>query len=133
MIATQGFAAAAVEQTYARARELCERVGPTPQLFRVLTGLGMFYLMRGELQTARELAEQEQILSLAESVHDPVFCLLATTGLGSTLFLLGEFVAARAHLEQGMALYHTQPPCPRALQRGLACALTSSAASSRPP
>jgi predicted ATPase len=77
LIATQGLAAAAVEQTYARARELCERVGPTPQLFRVLTGLAMFYLMRGELQTARALAEQ--ILRLAESGHDPVLRLWSCT------------------------------------------------------
>jgi predicted ATPase len=77
LIATQGLAAAAVEQTYARARELCERVGPTPQLFRVLTGLAMFYLMRGELQTARALAEQ--ILRLAESGHDPVLHLWSCT------------------------------------------------------
>jgi predicted ATPase len=117
LIATQGLAAAAVEHTYARARALCERVGPTPWLFRVLAGLGMFYLMRGELQTARELAEQ--ILSLAESVHDPVFCLLATTGLGSTLFLLGEFVAARAHLEQGIVLYDPQQHRAHAFLYGL--------------
>jgi len=117
LIATQGLAATAVEHTYARARELCERVGQTPQLFRVLTGLGMFYLMRGELQTARELAEQ--IFSLAENVHDPVLRLLATTGLGSTLFLLGEFVAARAPLEQGMVLYDPQQHRAHAFLYGL--------------
>jgi predicted ATPase len=117
LIATQGFAAAAVEQTYARARELCERVEQTPQLSRVLTGLAMFYLMRGELQTARELAEQ--LLRLAERVHDPELRLLATTGQGSTLFLLGELGAARAHLEQGMALYDPQHHRTHALLYGL--------------
>jgi len=37
--ATRGMAAPEVEQTYARARALCEQVGETPQLFPTLRGL----------------------------------------------------------------------------------------------
>ena len=37
--ATRGAAAPEVERLYTRARELCERVGEPPQLFRVLWGL----------------------------------------------------------------------------------------------
>src|SRR5215831_3572006 len=36
---TKGPAAAEVERVYARARELCQQVGETPQLFPVLRGL----------------------------------------------------------------------------------------------
>jgi predicted ATPase len=43
-IATKGNAAPEVEQTYARARMLCQRLGETPQLFPVLFGLWTFYL-----------------------------------------------------------------------------------------
>ena len=66
LMATKGYAAPEVEKAYTRARELCQQVGETPQLFPVLWGLWVFYLMRGELQTARELGEQ--LLSLAQSV-----------------------------------------------------------------
>ena len=68
-MATKGYAAPEVEQAYTRARELCQQVGETPQLFPVLFGLAAFHLVRGELQTARELSEQ--LLRLAQSVQDP--------------------------------------------------------------
>ena len=62
--------------------------------------------MRAEFQTARELGEQ--LLSLAQRVQDPALLLEAHHALGDTLFYLGEFARARAHLEQGMALYDPQ-------------------------
>ena len=37
--ATKGYAAPEVEKAYTRARELCQQVGETPQLFPVLWGL----------------------------------------------------------------------------------------------
>ena len=43
LVATKGYAAPEVEQTYARARALCAQVGDTPQLFPVLRGLWRFY------------------------------------------------------------------------------------------
>ena len=46
-----------VEQAYARARELCQHVEDTPQLFPVLHGLCLFYRNRGELRTSYEIAE----------------------------------------------------------------------------
>src|SRR5262249_55611557 len=67
LMASKGYAAPEVEQVYARARALCQQVGETSQRFRVLRGLWAFYLLRGALQTARELAEQ--CLSLTQ--HHP--------------------------------------------------------------
>ena len=65
----KGYAAPDVEQPYTRARELCQQVGETPQLFSVVFGLWNFYLNRGRLQTARELAAQ--LLTAAQRLHDP--------------------------------------------------------------
>ena len=90
--------------------------GRHPQLFPVLWGLWGFYHVRGELQTARELGEQ--LLSLAQRQHDPALLLQAHRALGDTLFWLGEFVPARAHLEQGMALYDPQQHRAHALLYG---------------
>jgi predicted ATPase len=103
LTAVKGMAAPEVERTYIRARELCQQVGETPQLFPVLWGLWVFYNVRGEHQVARALTEQ--FLALAQSLQDPAFLLEAHRTRGVTLFFLGEFASARTHLEQGMALY----------------------------
>ena len=104
LTATKGTAAREVGKAYARARELCQQLGETPQLFQVLRGLWLFYIARAEHQTARELAEQ--CLRLAQSARDPTLLLEAQYMLGNTLFYFGEFAPAREHFEQSMALYN---------------------------
>ena len=106
LVVTRGYAAPEVEQAYTRARELCQQLEETPQLFPVLWGLWDFYLVRAEHKTARELGEQ--LLTLAQRVQDPVLLLEAHDALGQTLCCLGEFAPARAHVEQGIALYDPQ-------------------------
>jgi class 3 adenylate cyclase/DNA-binding winged helix-turn-helix (wHTH) protein/tetratricopeptide (TPR) repeat protein len=101
LIATQGQAAPAVAQTYARARALCAQVGDTPHLVPILRGLRAFYLNRGELRTARELGEQ--LYGWAQQAAVPTHLLTAHTVLGQTLVLLGDYATAWAHLEQGIA------------------------------
>jgi predicted ATPase/class 3 adenylate cyclase len=103
---TKGQAAPEVLQAYARARELCQQVGETPQLFQVLRGLWYFYLHRVELRTARELGEH--LLTLAQHLGDAALLLEAHYALGNTLNYLGEFAAAQAHFAQGIALYDPQ-------------------------
>jgi predicted ATPase/class 3 adenylate cyclase len=106
LIATRGYAAPEVEQAYARARELVQQVGETPELFPVLFGLRLFYQQRAEFQTAREL--EEKLFSLAQCVQDPTLLLISHQALGTTSYWLGELAQARAHLEQGIALYDPQ-------------------------
>jgi predicted ATPase len=121
LMAVKGFAASEVETAYTRALELCRQVGDTPQLFTVLRGLWGFYFVRAELQTAHELGEQ--CLTLAQRAQSPALLLWAHYALGTTLFALGEFAPARAHLEQGIGLYDPQKRrSQRALQDpGVAC------------
>jgi predicted ATPase len=102
LMATKGLAAPEVEQTYARAHALCQQVGETPQLFPTLRGLCRFYQTRGVLPTARELGEQ--LYRLAQREGTPTHRLEAHEALGSALLHLGEYAAARTHLEQGIAL-----------------------------
>jgi predicted ATPase len=103
LIATKGQGAPEVEHTYARARNLCRQVGETPRLFPVLRGLWSFYLVRAELQTARELGEQ--LLRLAQRPQDHALLLEVARVLGSTLFWVRDFTQARAQLEQGVTFY----------------------------
>ena len=106
LIATKGFAAPDVEQTYGRARDLCQQVGETPQLFPVLWALWAFCLVREDSQKARGLAEQ--LLRLARSAQDPALLLMAHRALGTTFHFLGEFALAQEHAAQGILLYDPQ-------------------------
>jgi predicted ATPase len=106
LTATRGFASPDVEKVYARARELCDGLGDTPQLFPVLRGLWLFHLVRAELKSAYDFGTQ--LLRLAESVQDPALLLSAHLALGLTLCYQGRFVSALEHLEQGIALYDSR-------------------------
>jgi predicted ATPase/class 3 adenylate cyclase len=121
LMATKGYASPEVEKAYTRARELCQQVGETPRLLRVLLGLEAYYVIRAELQTARELGEQ--CLPLAQRMQDLVGLLQTHYALEMALFHLGEFALARDHFEQGIALYNPQKRrSHRALQDpGVAC------------
>jgi predicted ATPase len=106
LLATKGYAAADVGAVFMRARELCQQMGDTPQLFQVLQGLWAFYVVRGELQTALQLSEQ--LLSLAQRLHNPGLILEGALRLGISLTTLGRCVAAREYFDQAMGLYNPQ-------------------------
>jgi predicted ATPase len=110
LMATKGYAAPEVEQTYARARALCQQGGETPQLLPTLRGLCRYYQGRGAFPTVQELGEQ--LYRLAQREAAPMPLLEAHEVLGNTFFALGEYAAARTHLEQGIAL--TDPTTQRA-------------------
>jgi predicted ATPase len=106
LVALRGYTAPEVEQTYARAFALCQQDGRPHQLLQVLPIFRVFSLARGEAGKAREVAEQ--VLQLAQQVSTPTALLAAHYGLGESLFHLGEFTAAREHLEQTWRLYNPQ-------------------------
>jgi class 3 adenylate cyclase/predicted ATPase len=99
----KGFAAPEVERAYARARELCQQVGETPEIVPVLYGLWRFYIGRLQLHTARE--HGDTLLRLAQRAHDPALAVVAHYALGMPWGLLGALPAARQHLEEGIAHY----------------------------
>jgi DNA-binding SARP family transcriptional activator/predicted ATPase len=102
LVMTQGYAAPEVERTLARALQLCRELGHTAQLFPVQWGLWLFYLVRGELHTVRELGEEG--LALARQPDAQTLLPLVHNALGIALVFSGEFVAARTHLEQAVTL-----------------------------
>jgi predicted ATPase len=103
LIATTGYAAPEVAQTYTRARQLCQHLDDPHQLFPTLRGLWNYYHVRAELQTAHALGEQ--LLTLAQQVQDTAMLMAAHRALGTTLFMLGAVAAAHRHFAQGIALY----------------------------
>ena len=94
LIATKGYAAPEVGQTYTRARQLCQHLEDPHQLFPVLRGLWNYYHVRAEYQTAHALGEQ--LLTLAQQVQDSAMLVAAHRALGTTLFYLGA-VSRCAH------------------------------------
>jgi predicted ATPase len=103
---TKSWATPEVEKVYLRARELCEQVGDTPELFPVLYGLFTLYGVRAEHQQAHEVAEQ--LLRLAQSRQDPALLIVAHFAWGGVLYFRGELVLARTHWEQTLTLYDAQ-------------------------
>ena len=107
-MAIKGYGAPEVVRAFDRARQLCQDMGEIPQLFAVLSGLWGYYIVRAQLQTAQDLAEQ--VMRLAQNQDDPTLLIQAHFALGCTLFYRGEFESARQSLEAGMILSDTHPP-----------------------
>lgn len=116
LMSLKGFAAREVEAVYEPARHLCEQQGDSPQQFKVLWSLGLFYLFRSELAASLEMAEQ--LLPLADRLQDSTLILEAHRALGMSCFALGKFSAALEHLNWVNRLYESVPHDPHFLLTG---------------
>jgi class 3 adenylate cyclase/predicted ATPase len=103
LIAAKGYAAEETGRAFARARLLAAEMEDGPQLFPVLFGQSLFRLLRGELDVAREVAQE--MLGLAERQEDAASLVVAHRALGTNLFWLGRPALARAHIDQALALF----------------------------
>ena len=119
----KGHTAPDVGHTYARAYELAQEMGDSPQRLAALVSLWRFYLNQGKLQIAQELAEQ--CLTFAQHVQDPSLLQDAHRMVGGTSLFRGELAAARVHLEHGTVLYDAQhsrqPSFSSGMDRGVTC------------
>jgi predicted ATPase/DNA-binding winged helix-turn-helix (wHTH) protein len=106
LMTRRGYADPDVAHTYSRARELCQRVDETSQLFPVLWGLWQFANGSAQHRSAQELGER--LLTVAQQSRDPVHLLQAHHALWTTAFNRGDFLAAMRHAEHGMDLYTAQ-------------------------
>jgi len=103
LIATEGYAAPDVGSVYFRARELCRQLGETPDLSEALWGLWTFHVLRAELATAREIAEE--MLRLAERFPAPGLSMRAHLAMEITFLHMGNFAPAIEHFEKAASLY----------------------------
>jgi adenylate cyclase len=119
-----GFGREQVGAAFARARELCQQLGKTSQLCRVLGELSIFYYVRAEHQRARGLGEEA--LNLAQRAKDPQQVAVGHWHLGFILFSLGEYSPARAHLKHMISFYEPhQHHHPLVVLRGLDAGLSA--------
>ncbi|MEK6288181.1 MAG: protein kinase [Acidobacteriota bacterium] len=106
LMTAKGFAATETLNSFLRARELCEQLGDNTQLFRVLFGLSIILVVRGEYEKGRDFAQE--CLRLAETTGDAAMMVQAHWGLGLCFQYLGEFTSSREHFEASLALYDPQ-------------------------
>jgi predicted ATPase len=106
LVMTKGLGAPEVRATYDHARNLCELVGDTPEVFPVLYGLCNFYIQQEDMKTAQELAAQ--MLIVAEGHRDIQLRIAAHRVLVSTCFWRGAFIEANDHCQKLLDLYDPQ-------------------------
>jgi predicted ATPase len=90
------------EQVYRRAGDLSRTSGDTLSLFFANWGLWRFHSANSSL-SARDFASN--LLELAQGQDDPALLLQAHHAHWTTLYNFGEFGAAQAHIDDGLALY----------------------------
>lgn len=101
-IAVSGYSTDDTRKAFERARGLSAQLGAPRQEIQAIFGLWGHSWMRAEHDRAIELSRA--LLARAEVLDDPVALVVGQRMLGSTLFTLGDFVRAREHLEQAIAL-----------------------------
>jgi predicted ATPase len=104
LIATQGPAASTAVATFARARELCERLGEPPEYLQVMFWLATVSVVRGELPAALEAVEA--LLSAAEGRDDRPALINAIRGRAMILFFLGRIVDAHEAIERAVEVFN---------------------------
>jgi tetratricopeptide (TPR) repeat protein len=98
LAATKGYSAPDVAETIARARALAEQIDRPEYLAWLIANQSVFHLIRAEHKLALSLAEQLE--KIGEGRNDVGAQLGGRSLKGWTCWYLGEFVAARALLEQ---------------------------------
>ncbi len=103
LIAPKSYAAEEVRLAFARANELCQKVGGIEQRFQAVKGLWNCHVLRAELSAARNLAGELSIL--AQESGGPDRLLMVQRVLALTHIGLGEYRKSLDACERGIELY----------------------------
>jgi class 3 adenylate cyclase/predicted ATPase len=103
MKTARGWSAPEVLEAFSKARTLAEKLGDKNQLFVALCGEASYHMISGNLPAADELGLR--CLELAGASGDPGHLLEAHHQLWATKYYLGDYSAAKAHLNFGIATY----------------------------
>ena len=116
LTAVSGYASAEAAQAFRETRAVCRKVGKQIALIRTLSGLWAFHLMRGDLSSAFELANE--MLNDAYALRDPLALAEGHMSAGVSYFYLGDFVAAQTHFDKSLDSQDPDAPKARALLYG---------------
>ena len=102
LVTTEGYSAAEVGETYARALELSRRFDDH-NIFATLSGAWVFHIVRGDLEKARQ--DSLEFLRAAEGEETPGLKPAGDFLLGSCLFHLGQLEGSLDHMTAAMAAH----------------------------
>jgi len=103
LIAIEGYASPNVGEVYMKARQFYDQLGDSPDVAEVLWGLWTFHTLSGELETARDIAEE--FLRLSERLPYAGLAMRGHWALEITFTHIGNFELAVDHFEKALALY----------------------------
>ncbi len=89
---------------FPRPEYFAKRLGDKDQLFVALCGEAAYHMISGNLRASDELGHQ--CLELADASGDPNLLLEAHHRQWATTFFMGNYAAAEAHTEFGIATYN---------------------------
>ncbi len=115
LIATHGAATSAAVATFARARELCKRLGEPPEYLQVMFWLATVSVVRGELPQGLEAIAD--LPSAAQERGNRPALLNGIRGQGMILMFMGRLVEAREALDRAIELFNTSQESDRIAAR----------------
>ena len=100
-IASRGYAAPEIGPVFRRARELCERIGRSPQLVAILVGIWEWHFVRGEIRLCSELVAEA--MEFAGPLNDPGGMMEASYIACQTMLYRADFAGARDGFASALA------------------------------
>jgi class 3 adenylate cyclase len=97
LLAMFGYAHDDVRAAFSRALALCEDIGDSPETFRVLVGMWMYYFVAGNFDEAQKLGDR--MLGISTASGEPGQDMQARYCVALVLFYRGQFDAARGHFQ----------------------------------
>jgi tetratricopeptide (TPR) repeat protein len=108
IVAVQGFSSPELATNIKRAQELCRSAGETPEIFGVLAALWSFDHANGQMRESRVLADR--LLTMAGRMQTDLATGVAHNAMGGSCLWMGEFPAAREHLEIAAKAFDSDLP-----------------------
>jgi len=103
LIAAKGPGAPETRHAYACARDLWEQLGSPSDFLGIPYGQSAYHLHRGEFDLAQRL--DEDLLDVSRRRSDTGGLVLGHYSSGRTLLYRGQFLLARLHVEEALALF----------------------------
>ncbi len=106
LIATGGYVTPELTENYARAWQLCTKLGDDRHVFPVMYGQWVIPYVRGDMATA--LANSERFLGRAEQQDDIGLLMMGHRIYGSSLVWRGDTTRGCEHLKRALSMYRPE-------------------------
>jgi tetratricopeptide (TPR) repeat protein len=108
LVPVKGFGCEERKRAVFRARDICNRLGNPPELFTVLYLSWAMSFILAEMRSAYSVATE--LLQKANATLEPSMLLMAHVALSETHFHMGDFLAAKEHVDGAIDLLDPERP-----------------------